>query len=373
MATVNISTNGFKVALHARISVPGNPQASAIEPKLPTILFCHPTWLDSLFFYPQIDDPLFAQHYNLVSFDLRGHGATQVSGRDADYSVDTAAADVAAGLDALGAKDVHVVGAGFGSLVAAALAAARPELVQGLVLIALPPARDNDETALAFKECEESLVHAVAKRDLELLDMITTATFEYDAGALPRAVLEIRDEYVALARAHFATATEQEAADAAWYIWRPLRTRAPPSAETLGRINVPVLVLQGVGSTDSFAEDAENWCSEFNFAQVQQGHTARANVTLIQHADHYMTLTSPNIVNPVIAKFIGTPLSAGLPPLPSPGVHISGRSGKARRPSTPRGLSFDIPPPARVIPGMKTIGDELDRLAVDTVVTRVSD
>ncbi|TXT08804.1 hypothetical protein VHUM_02932 [Vanrija humicola] len=344
MITVRITTNGVDVALHARISVPGNPLATAIEPRLPTILFCHPTWLDSFFFYPQIEDPLFAQHYNLVAFDLRGHGSTQVVARDESYSIDTAAEDVAAGLDALGVKDVHVVGVGVGALVAAALAAARPALVQGLVLIALPPARDDEQTALGFRECEESLVHAVTKRDLELLDMITTATFEYDAGALPRAVLEIRDEYVALARAHFANATAQEAADAAWYIWHPVRARIPPTPEVLGRIKAPVLVLQGVGSSDSFTEDAENWCAEFNFAQVSRGHSARANVTPIQHVDHYMTLTSPNM-----------------------------RSGQARRPSTPRGLSFDIPPPPRVIPGMRTIGDELDRLAVDTIVTRVSD
>lgn len=49
MTTVKISTNGVGVALHARISVPGNALAQAIEPKLPTILFCHPTWLDSFF------------------------------------------------------------------------------------------------------------------------------------------------------------------------------------------------------------------------------------------------------------------------------------------------------------------------------------
>jgi hypothetical protein len=37
------------VELHARISTPGNPIASAIDYALPSIVFCHPTWLDSFF------------------------------------------------------------------------------------------------------------------------------------------------------------------------------------------------------------------------------------------------------------------------------------------------------------------------------------
>lgn len=40
----------------------------------------------------------------------------------------------------------------------------------------------------------------------------------------------------------------------------------------------------------------------------------------------------------------------------------------ARRPSTPRSTKFDIPPIPRVIPGMHTIGDELDILSVDIEV-----
>lgn len=37
------------VEMHARISTPGRPNATTIEKDLPTILWCHPTWLDSFF------------------------------------------------------------------------------------------------------------------------------------------------------------------------------------------------------------------------------------------------------------------------------------------------------------------------------------
>lgn len=83
-------------------------------------------------------------------------------------------------------------------------------------------------------------------------------------------------------------------------------------------------------------------------------------------------LTNPSSVNPLIAKYIGTPSSAALPPLPADGSRIVGPA-IARRPSTPREVLFDIPPIPRVIPGMRTVGDELDRLRVDVVVaTEVS-
>jgi hypothetical protein len=49
MVTVPIERNGHRVALHARITTPDTPTATAVDPTLPTILFCHPTWLDSFF------------------------------------------------------------------------------------------------------------------------------------------------------------------------------------------------------------------------------------------------------------------------------------------------------------------------------------
>jgi pimeloyl-ACP methyl ester carboxylesterase len=46
-----------------------------------------------------MEDPLFADHYNLVAFDMRGHGLTTVDGGpDDQYDAWTAAQDLAAGL-----------------------------------------------------------------------------------------------------------------------------------------------------------------------------------------------------------------------------------------------------------------------------------
>lgn len=72
-----------------------------------------------------------------VAIDLRGHGASEPP-PDADYTPSACAADVLAVLDALDLPRVALVGHSYGTLVALATAAARPQRVARLVL-ADPP------------------------------------------------------------------------------------------------------------------------------------------------------------------------------------------------------------------------------------------
>lgn len=48
--------------------------------------------------YPQTEDPLFTDGYNLVAFDMRGHGLTVGGVRPKSYDAWSVADDIAAGM-----------------------------------------------------------------------------------------------------------------------------------------------------------------------------------------------------------------------------------------------------------------------------------
>lgn len=72
--------------------------------------------------------------FGLVAPDLRGHGASYVEGAAA-MTVESAVADVVACIEHADAPAVTLVGQSMGGLVAMLVAAARPELVNQLVLV----------------------------------------------------------------------------------------------------------------------------------------------------------------------------------------------------------------------------------------------
>ena len=81
----------------------------------------------------QLQIPAFAQHYQVVTADMRGHGRT--SKPPGPYSVPLMAADVFGLLDALGIDAAHVVGFSMGGMIAFQMAVDRPERVRSLVIV----------------------------------------------------------------------------------------------------------------------------------------------------------------------------------------------------------------------------------------------
>ena len=77
-----------------------------------------------------------AAGFSVVSVDLRGHGDSDVG--FGSYGDAETAEDLAALLDELGAPAV-MVGNSMGAAAGAFLAAVRPDLVRGLVLVGLRP------------------------------------------------------------------------------------------------------------------------------------------------------------------------------------------------------------------------------------------
>ena len=84
----------------------------------------------------------FSQHYQVITFDLRGHGK---SGKPAGpYSISLFAEDTAELLKALGIAGAHVVGISLGGMIAFQLAVSYPELVNSLVIVNSGPAVPAD-------------------------------------------------------------------------------------------------------------------------------------------------------------------------------------------------------------------------------------
>lgn len=69
----------------------------------------------------------------VIRYDKRGHGLSEAT--PGPYAMKTLAEDLAALLDHLGARDALVVGLSVGGMIAQGLAALRPDLVSGLVLM----------------------------------------------------------------------------------------------------------------------------------------------------------------------------------------------------------------------------------------------
>ena len=76
--------------------------------------------------------PFLADDLRLIRYDKRGHGLSTCP--DGPYSIDDHGRDLEGLLDGLGIESAVIVGLSVGGMIAQALAAARPDLVKGLVL-----------------------------------------------------------------------------------------------------------------------------------------------------------------------------------------------------------------------------------------------
>lgn len=77
--------------------------------------------------------PALAERYRVVRFDKRGHGLSDTP--PGPYTMAALAGDLAALLDRLATGPAVVMGISIGGMIAQGLAAARPDLVEGLVLM----------------------------------------------------------------------------------------------------------------------------------------------------------------------------------------------------------------------------------------------
>jgi pimeloyl-ACP methyl ester carboxylesterase len=95
------------------------------------IVFIHGGWADHRMWEPQVE--ALAEDYEVITYDVRGHGRTGGSA-EARYTVELFAADLRALIDGLGLDRPVVCGLSLGGMIAQTFAARYPEELRGVVL-----------------------------------------------------------------------------------------------------------------------------------------------------------------------------------------------------------------------------------------------
>lgn len=117
----------------------------------PTVVLTHGATLDHHAFADQVG-VLTAAGYRCISWDMRGHGASQPLPHNR-FSLEQAVEDLHALLDLVGVRRTVLIGQSFGGFVVQGLAEADPQRVVAMVLIGTPPLdEDPIGTALSYRD-----------------------------------------------------------------------------------------------------------------------------------------------------------------------------------------------------------------------------
>ncbi len=86
-----------------------------------------------------------SRRFKVITWDMRGHGASDYPEDQADYSEAATVADMAALLDAAGARDAIVGGLSLGGYMSLAFHATHPERTRALLIVDTGPGYKNDQ------------------------------------------------------------------------------------------------------------------------------------------------------------------------------------------------------------------------------------
>jgi len=111
-----------------------------------TVVLAHGLAFSGAMFDAQV--AALSEHYRCITFDLRGHGKSELS--TTGYDMDTLAGDAAALIEEIASVPVHFVGWSIGGFTGLRIALRRPELLRSLTLIG-SSAMGGTESARSFK------------------------------------------------------------------------------------------------------------------------------------------------------------------------------------------------------------------------------
>lgn len=203
--------------------------------------------------------------YQVVVWDMRGHGESDYPTDPALYSEALTVADMAALLDEVGAKKAVIAGLSLGGYMSLAFTASHPERVRALMLFDTGPGFKKDEARVKWNE--------TAQR----------RAAQFDAEGL--AALNASDE-VKLTRHRDATGL----AGAARGMLAQQNDRV---IQSLDRIAVPTLVLVGANDTNFLAA-----------TDYMAGKIKGAIKVVLADAGHASNLHQPGYFNRAVEAFL---------------------------------------------------------------------
>jgi pimeloyl-ACP methyl ester carboxylesterase len=230
----------------------------------PTILLSHGYSATSEMWREQVG-PL-SRHYQLILWDMRGHGQTDSPDDPAAYSERATVEDMAALLDVAGAGQAIVGGLSLGGYMSLAFYLAHPDRVRALLLFDTGPGFKNDEARTAWNQ-----------RALE-----TAKAFDTDGLASLRSKSR-----------EMAMSTHRSAAGLARAARGMLAQRDAQVMKSLPNIKVPAVIIVGAEDTAFLAS-----------ADYMAAKIPNARKIVLPQAGHASNLDQPQMFNQAVEGFL---------------------------------------------------------------------
>jgi len=230
----------------------------------PAVLLTHGYSATSRMWSGQIE-PLSKAH-TLITWDMRGHGASDYPTDQAAYSEEATVADMAAILDAVGADEAVIGGLSLGGYMSMAFHLAHPERTRALLIIDTGPGYKKDEPREGW--------NATALKTAERYET-------QGLGNLARGSVEMR------------TAQHRDATGLARAARGMLTQRDARVINSLPDIKVPAIVVVGADDTPFLA------ASDYMAAKIPS-----ARKVVIPAAGHAANIDQPEAFNAAILDFL---------------------------------------------------------------------
>ena len=133
----------------------------------PTVLLSHGYSATTEMWTGQIE-PLTNAGYQVVTWDMRGHGQTEAGDDPARYSPELTIDDMVAVLDTVGADTAVIAGLSLGGYMSLAFNVAHPERVRALMLFDTGPGFRKDEARQQWNDTSEKTAQSAATEGLAL-------------------------------------------------------------------------------------------------------------------------------------------------------------------------------------------------------------
>jgi pimeloyl-ACP methyl ester carboxylesterase len=224
----------------------------------------------------QLQRPVFAAHYQMITPDLRGHGRSDKPPEP--YSMALFAADIVGLLDALGIPAVHVVGLSLGGMIGFQMAVDYPERVLSLTAVNSGP----EVVPRTFKEkraiWQRQLLVNLFSRE-RIAETIGGRLFpEPEQAELRQMAIE---SFAANDKAAYKAAT---GAILGWSV-----------RDRLGEIDCPVLLI---------ASDMDY--TPVAAKEVYLAEIPGARLVVIEHSRHAVALDQPEAFNAAVGEFLAS-------------------------------------------------------------------
>ena len=230
----------------------------------PAILFTHGYSATSQMWKGQIE--ALSKDHTFVVWDMRGHGQSDYPAEQSAYSEEATVADMAAILDAVGARTAIVGGLSLGGYMSLAFHRVHPERIDALLIIDSGPGFRKDDARAAWNKRAHETSERYDKEGLAVLK----------SGSAERA-FAVHRSADGLARAARGM----------------LAQRNSGVFESLPNIKVPAIIIVGANDTPFLA------ASDYMAAKIPG-----ARKVVIRDAGHASNIDQPKAFNDAVTRFI---------------------------------------------------------------------